>query len=404
MGMKTAFTLGASVLLSSLLSSPASFAAGGTNIDLNAACGGSFSAWKNDAVREAAASGIGAQGQRVLLNAKQDPKVLAADRKQGVFNLDFITFSNRLVSQNRIDNGTQKLRQNADAFGRAEREFGVPGAVITAFWGLETDFGAFQGDFVTIDALATLAHDCRRPGLFRPQYIAFGRLIDLNMVDANITGAWAGEMGQTQILPSDYIEKGIDGDGDGKISLKTSTLDVIMTTANFLNQLGWRGGEPWLEEVRVPTNKDWSLAGRGEKRTREEWAALGVQGRDGALTADNLPANLILPMGHKGPAFLAHRNFDIYLEWNQSLTYTLTAAHFAARLAGAPKFNPQNPEQGLNGDAMKQLQQKLVNRGHDVGKIDGILGLNTRAAVRQEQARLGLAQDGWPTARLLNAL
>jgi len=177
-----------------------------------------------------------------------------------------------------------------------------------------------------------------------------------------------------------------------------------MTTANFLNQLGWRRGEPWLEEVRVPQNMDWALAGRGQKFSRAQWASIGVQARNGALPADNLAANLILPMGHKGPAFLAYNNFDIYLEWNQSLVYTLTAANFAARLAGAPSHNKRNAEKGLGAKGMKHLQQKLAAKGHDVGKIDGILGLKTRQAVRQEQARTGLPQDGWPTARLLNAL
>ena len=200
-------------------------------------------------MREAATKGVGPKGQRVLLNARQNSKVLARDRKQGVFNLDFNTFSSRLVSKNRMQVGAKKMGQFAKTFARAERGYGVPAAVITAFWGLETDFGAFQGDFITVDSLATLAHDCRRPGLFRPQFIAFGRLIDLGIQPANVTGAWAGEIGQTQILPSDYLSKGVDGDGDGRVRLKKSTPDVIMTTANFLSQLGWRKGEPWLESA-----------------------------------------------------------------------------------------------------------------------------------------------------------
>ncbi|MFC6490549.1 peptidoglycan-binding domain-containing protein, partial [Nitratireductor sp. GCM10026969] len=127
--------------------------------------------------------------------------------------------------------------------------------------------------------------------------------------------------------------------------------------------------------------------------------------RDGSpLPADDLPAGLVLPMGHKGPAFLAYDNFDIYLEWNQSLIYTLTAAHLAARFAGAPPFDPRSPEQGLAPEMIKQLQQKLADRGHDVGGIDGILGFNTREAVRQEQLRLGLPADGWPTATLFSNL
>jgi len=366
-------------------------------------CGGDFSAWKQGMIEEARAAGVGEAGLQAIGSAQVNPSVIRRDRAQGVFTLDFATFADKLISQNRLDAGRSKLKQHASTFRTAQAEFGVAPEVITAFWGLETDFGGFQGDFNTLNSIATLAHDCRRPELFRPQLIALGRLIDLGVVPRDITGAWAGEIGMVQVLPEDYLTKGRDGDGDGQIRLKTSAPDAIMTAANFLQSLGWRANEPWLIEVEVPDQMDWYNSGIHNSLPVSQWEAQGVKGRNGALPPSE-DAHLLLPMGHKGPAFLAYPNFRVFLEWNQSLTYVTTAAYFATRLGGAPHFTLGNPEPGLNQAQMKSLQNKLNADGFDVGEIDGILGAGTRDAVRQEQKRLGLPADGWPTAALLNAL
>ena len=368
-------------------------------------CGGDFSSWRTAVEAEAASQGVGPTGLAALERASVDQRVLERDRAQGVFTQTFREFASRMINDYRLQHGAANLQKYADTFQRSETEFGVPGPVIAAFWALETDFGAVQGDFSTLNALTTLAHDCRRPQIFRPELIALLKLIDQGTIPPDVTGAWAGEIGQLQMLPSDYLEKGVDGDGDGRIDLRDSAPDAILTGANKIRGLGWKAGEPWLDEVRVPDDLPWERTGRAKKLPRSEWAAMGVTSRDGSpLPADGLMAGLVLPMGHKGPAFLAYDNFDVYLEWNQSLVYTLTAAHMAARLAGAPAFDPRNPEPGLEPEAMKLLQQKLVNRGYDVGSIDGVLGLNTREAVRQEQIRLGLPADGWPTSALLVGL
>ncbi|WP_048648113.1 lytic murein transglycosylase [Nitratireductor soli] len=368
-------------------------------------CGGDFTAWRTAVKAEAASDGIGERGLSALDGARIDDKVLQRDRAQGVFNQTFTEFSGRMINDYRLKNGAANLRKYADTFARAGNEFGVPGPVIASFWALETDFGAVQGDFSTLNALATLAHDCRRPEIFRPQLVALLHLIDQGWVGADVTGAWAGEIGQMQMLPSDYYSKGVDGDGDGRVDLKGSAPDAILTAAKNLQSLGWKPGQPWLEEVRIPDRMAWEKTGRVNKLPRSEWAAMGVTQRDGSpLENDAMQAGLVLPMGYKGPAFLAFDNYDVYLEWNQSLIYTLTAAHLAARLAGAPRFDARSPEQGLAPEVMKQLQQKLADRGHDVGKIDGILGAGTRGAVRAEQLRLGLPADGWPTPTLFSNL
>lgn len=371
----------------------------------SAQCGGSFSGFVDKMKQEAIAAGHNGQSvDQFFASVRQDPKVIKADRRQGVFQMNFTEFSRRLISKNRINTGRAKAKQFNSVFDRIEASFGINRGVLLAFWAFETDFGSFQGDFNTLNALVTLSHDCRRPELFRPQVFAALKLYEQGDFDPRrTTGAWAGEIGMVQMLPQDILENGVDGDGDGHVSLKTSAPDALMSGGKMLSHLGWRAGEPWLQEVRVPEGLDWSQTGLRTTKSGAEWAALGVAPRHGQI-AGNLPASVILPQGRKGPAFLAYPNFRVYFEWNQSFTYVLTAAYFANRLEGAPVFTAGAPEPGLSGDQMKQLQKKLTARGYDVGKIDGILGAGTRAAVQDMQQKLGLPADAWPTRALLNAL
>ncbi|MEC7259463.1 MAG: peptidoglycan-binding protein, partial [Pseudomonadota bacterium] len=293
----------------------------------------------------------------------------------------------------------------ANVFNRIEDDYGVSPGVLLAFWAFETDYGAFQGDFNTRDALVTLAHDCRRPDLFRPQIFAALELFKHGDFDpARTTGAWAGEIGMVQMLPRDILENGVDGDGDGHVTLKTSAADALMSGGRMLAALGWQRGQPWLQEITVPPGFDWSLSGLEESRSTADWAAMGIKARQGQLADGGLAASVLAPQGYKGPVFLAYPNFRVYFEWNQSFVYVMTAAYFATRLEGAPVYDAGTPDTGLSGDQMKALQTRLSARGHDVGKVDGILGANTRAAVRAEQARLGLVVDGWPTPALLAKL
>jgi lytic murein transglycosylase len=368
-------------------------------------CGGDFDTWKQGIEAEAVAAGVGERGLDALAGASINPEVLKRDRAQGVFSQTFIEFSGRMIADYRLSQGKANLKKYATTFDRMEAEYGVPRAVMVAFWGLETDFGAVQGDFNTLNSLITLGHDCRRPELFRPQIVPLLTLIDRGILPADVKGAWAGEIGQTQILPSDYLLRGIDGDGDGVVDLRGSEEDVILTTGNKLMHRGWKRGEPWIQEIRVPADMPWDQTGRTNKLPLTQWAAWGVTERDGSPLKDNgLKAGLVLPMGHKGPAFLVYDNYDIYLQWNQSFIYTLTAAHMAARFAGAPKFDPRDPEPGLSRDQMKELQRRLETLGYDVGGVDGILGNNTREAVRTEQKKHGFPVDGWPTPALLAKL
>lgn len=371
-----------------------------------AACGGDLSTFLQGVKAEAVGNGVPADVvDRALEGARIDEKVLSRDRAQGVFRQTFLEFSKRTVSQSRLDIGRKKLQELSHVFQRAEQEFGVPAPVIAAFWAMETDFGAVQGDFNTRNALVTLAHDCRRPELFRPQLIAALEMVQHGDLDpAGTTGAWAGEIGQVQMLPEDIIAFGVDGDGDGHVNVKQSAPDAILTAAKFIQHLGFTKGQPWIQEVTLPENLPWEKTGLQPGMTAGDWFALGVTPRDGDTRFASLASSLVLPQGRKGPAFITYPNFNIYLEWNQSFIYTTSAAYFATRLGGTPPYDKGQPEQGLDDGGMKALQARLVELGHDVGKIDGILGSGTRAAIQKEQLRLGMPADGWATPALLGAL
>ena len=368
-------------------------------------CGGSFANFVQGLKSEAIARGhAAATVNSFFASARQDQAVLKADRQQGVFQKDFTEFARHLISANRLNTGRAKAQSYDRLFDRIEATYGVDRGVLLAFWAFETDFGGFQGNINTLNALVTLSHDCRRPELFRPQVFAALKLYERgDFSPTKTTGAWAGEIGMVQMLPQDIIDNGVDGDGDGHVSLKTSAADALMSGGKMLAHLGWRKGEPWLQEVTLPANMNWAETGLRTTKPASAWAAQGVRPRHGQL-ATNLPASILLPQGRGGPAFIAYPNFSVFFEWNQSFTYVLTAAYFANRLQGAPVFDAGNPDPGLSSAQMKELQSKLAQRGYDVGKIDGILGAGTRAAVQDVQQKLGLPADAWPTRALLNRL
>ncbi|KAA2313588.1 lytic murein transglycosylase [Pseudooceanicola sediminis] len=369
-------------------------------------CGGPFGSFVQGLAREAIAKGHDpAQVSRFFAAASRTQAVIDADRKQGVFQLDFTSFARRLISQNRIDNGQKNAARHADTFARIQRDYGVPPGILLAFWAFETDYGGYQGDFNTLNALITLAHDCRRPELFRPQVFAALSLFEQgDFSPTSTTGAWAGEIGMVQMLPGDILENGVDGDGDGHVRLKTSAPDALMSGGRMLRSLGWAPNQPWLQEITLPAEMDWSQTGLRTTLSAARWQSLGVRPRSGSWQSTSLPASVILPQGRHGPAFLAYPNFSVLFEWNQSFTYVLTAAYFATRLSGAPVFAPGNPDPGLSGPELKALQQELQRRGYDVGGVDGILGEKSREAVQAVQKQLGLPADAWPTRALLERL
>jgi lytic murein transglycosylase len=326
-----------------------------------------------------------------------------------VFGQVFTEFARHRASDGAAQQGKARIRMNAAAFNRAEKEYGVPPAVIAAFWGLESSFGAELGNLHTLPSLVSLAYDCRRSEMFQNETIAALKIIDRGDLTASeMIGSWAGELGQTQFLATHYFNYAVDYDGDGHRNLLRSAPDVIGSTANYIaNGLKWRRGEPWLQEVRAPQNLasgfSWDQADLTIKLPRSKWAQFGVTYPDGKpLPNDDLPASLLLPMGRTGPAFLAYANFAAYTEWNNSLIYSTTAGYLASRIAGAaPMRQPSTPVVQLPFNEIKELQQLLVRAGFNVGKVDGVLGQQSRTAVKAMQVKYGLPADSWPTAELL---
>jgi lytic murein transglycosylase len=365
---------------------------------------GAFDAWLATFEREALAQGI---SQRAITAAAPsltyDQKIVNIDRGQRVFSQTFLDFSGRMAAAYRIQRGQALIKANAPTFARIEQQFGVPAPVIVSFWGLESDFGANMGNYHSLSAIASLAYDCRRSERFRAQLLDALRLIDRgDLTPDEMIGSWAGELGQTQMMPSEYNQYGLDYDGDGKRNLLRSVPDVLASTANYLHGLGWKRGEPWLSEVRVPATMPWDQADLSITLPRAKWASYGVTLADGRpLPADNLPASLLLPMGRLGPAFLAYQNFQVYLQWNNSLVYSTTAGYLATRIAGAPALQRGAPPPALPFKDVKDMQALLARAGHDVGTIDGFLGLKTRQAVKAMQMKYGLPADSYPTADLL---
>jgi lytic murein transglycosylase len=369
---------------------------------------GNFPAWLDGFRREAAAGGISqATISAALDGVTLDPGIIARDRKQSFFAQSFLAFSDKLISQNRIKTGQARLKQHRELFARVEKEYGVQGPVIAALWALESDYGASMGKLSILRSLATLAYDCRRGEMFRAELMDTLRIIDRgDLTPEDMIGSWAGELGQTQFLASHYLAHAVDYDGDGRRNLMRSVPDVIASTANFLVHLGWKRGEPWLEEVQVPANLAWEQADLAIQHPRSQWAAWGVTRRDGGrLAADAMPASLLLPMGRHGPAFLGHANFQVFLQWNQSLNYCITVAYLATRLAGAPPlFRGSQPIPDLSMEQVKELQTLLVRRGYEVGEVDGKMGAATRGSVKAAQMKFGLPADSYPTEELIERL
>ncbi|NEW90040.1 lytic murein transglycosylase [Rhodopseudomonas sp. WA056] len=360
---------------------------------------------KQKAVAAGVSQGAIAQASPYLV---YDQGIVNRDRGQRVFGQIFTVFAGRMASEGRRVKGQQLIKQYAGAFARAEKEYGVPPAVIAAFWALESDFGAVQGNLSTLRSLVSLAYDCRRSEMFQDETIAALKIIDRgDLTPAEMIGSWAGELGQTQFLPRHYYDYAVDYDGDGHRDMLRSAPDVIGSTAHYIaTGLKWRRGEPWLQEVQAPDNLPWDQADLTVKHPRSQWAQWGVTYPNGRpLQSDALPASLLLPMGRHGPAFLAYANFDAYTEWNNSLIYATTAAYLATRIAGAPPMQkPRAAVAQLSFNEMKQLQQLLVRAGYDVGKVDGVLGQNTRSAVKAMQIKYRLPADSWPTAELLTRM
>jgi lytic murein transglycosylase len=374
----------------------------------NCQTSGSFERWLEGVKQEALSNGISrATLAAALPQMTYDAAIVRRDHGQGVFQQSFLQFSDRMVSRDRLTRGPQMMQRHAALFARVEKQYGVPAPVLTAFWALESDFGADNGKFSILRAVTTLAYDCRRPEFFRTQLFDALRILERgDLTVAEMVGDWAGELGPLQFTPSDYYKYAVDYDGDGKRDLIKSVPDLLASGANFLVGLGWTRGEPWLQEVRLPASLPWDQADLAIQQPRSQWVAWGVRSAHGtALPSDSVPASLLLPMGRLGPAFLAYSNFKAFLGWNSAMVYATTAAYMATRLAGAPPIGRGNGTVVLlDTTQIRELQQLLVRLGFAKIEIDGKLGLATRSGIKAAQLKVGLPADSYPTAELIARL
>jgi membrane-bound lytic murein transglycosylase B len=296
------------------------------------------------------------------------------------------------------------MAEHAVLLQTLEHQYGIPKAVLVAFWGLETNYGATLGSLNIPASLATLAFDGRRSGFFRSQLLDALRIIDAGHISAiDMIGSWAGAMGHMQFMPSTFRAYAVDADGDGRIDVWRSLPDAMVSAANYLQRAGWRAGKPVAIEVRLPQGFDVRRARVAHRLPVAEWGALGVQPADGTPLPDTAGrAALVLPQGWQGPAFMVFDNFDVVMQWNRSVNYALSVALLAQQLAGGGALAVQAGEAGaLSTTQLKTLQQSLNELGYQTGTPDGLLGPRTQAALRQYQAAQGLPADGYPAPSVL---
>jgi lytic murein transglycosylase len=357
--------------------------------------------------REAATKGVTTQTfDTALAGIVPDQSVLDAMDAQPEFKVPIWDYMAGLVDEQRIAEGRAKLAEQAATLAEVERKFGVDRHVLVAVWGVETDYGKVRGGRPLMRSLATLSCLGHRQRFFRSELFAALRIIQSGDIQTEaLVGSWAGAFGQTQFMPSSFQRFAVDADGDGRRDVIGSVADALGSTANYLTRAGWMGGEPWGYEVRLPPNYK-GPAGRRQRQALAQWSTLGIRRIDGEPLTGTGPAALFLPAGATGPAFIVFKNFDVIHAYNPAESYVLAIAHLSDRLRGFGPFRAAWPtdDPGLSRAERREVQQRLVERGFDIGMVDGMIGPRTRAAIEAFQASVGLPVDGRAGARVLKAL
>ncbi len=362
----------------------------------------------------AQAQGISTKSfERFFSGIEPDPSVLPLLDAQPEFTTPIWDYLAALVDEQRVADGRAMLQQHGALLDQVSAQYGVDAATIVAVWGVESDYGRVFGNRPLLQSLATLACNGRRQPFFRGELLALLKLLDSGDLDAQgLTGSWAGAFGHTQFMPSTYARIAVDGDGDGRRDLVGSVPDALASTANYLKQAGWRSGQPWGMEVRLPAGFDAALAGRTKRKPLAQWRALGVVAMDGkALSPAGIEADsnaaLLLPAGSEGPALLVFRNYDAIYSYNAAESYALAIATLADQLRGQPRLATAWPtdDPGIGRQDRRELQSLLLARGHDIGAADGMIGMASRRAIQVEQQRLGWKDaDGRAGRRILDTL
>lgn len=345
---------------------------------------------------------------RLTRGLEPDMSVIEKLDYQPEFRMPIWDYLAGLVDEERVAEGQALLARHADTLRRVEQRYGVDPATVVAVWGVESNYGQSFGKYPLLQALGTLSCHGRRQSYFRTEFFAAMRILQAgHIAPEKLNGSWAGAFGHTQFMPSTFERLAVDFDGDGRRDLIDSTADALASTANFLAKSGWRSGQPWGFEVRLPDGFNLAGESRRTKRPVAEWRARGVRMVDGAPLPDSgVPLGLLAPAGARGPVFLVTRNFDAIYSYNAAESYGLAIAHLSDRLRGGGPFATPWPtdDPGLSRTERRELQGLLILRGHDIGEVDGMLGDRSRTAIRAEQQRLGHEVSGRAGQKLLKAL
>ena len=361
---------------------------------------------------QAVARGVsGSTYDRYTQNLSPDYSVIERLNYQPEFSTPIWDYLSGLVDEERVQLGRQKLQQHREVLNRVAATYGIPAETVVAVWGVESNFGDISGKYPLLQALGTLSCEGRRQSYFRGEFFTTMKLLQRGDVrEEQLKGSWAGAFGHTQFMPSTYDELAVDFDGDGRRDLVSSIPDALASTANFLSKRGWQSGQPWGFEVKIPQGMSVSGEGRRNKKSLSSWNNQGVVRADGsALIQGNLSqssqAGLLAPAGPSGPVFLVFKNFDAIYSYNAAESYALAIAHLSDRLQGKGSFTATWPtdDPGTSRAERREIQQFLLNRGYDIGAVDGLIGDKTRQAIRQEQQRLGLSPTGRAGQQILRA-
>lgn len=371
----------------------------------------SFSDWEAGFRVEALKAGIRADiFDRAFAGVVPDMTVVKFDRSQPEFTRPVWEYLDGAMSAVRVRKGQALLVQYADVLQSIEQRYGVDRQALVAIWGMESSFGQFQGTQSVIRSLATLAYEGRRPGFAQSQLLAALEILQHgDIAPENMFGSWAGAMGQTQFIPTTYNTHAVDFDGDGRRDIWNTPADALASTAHYLQSSGWQRGQPWGFEVKLTQGFDYALADASTRKTVAEWQQMGLKLPNGSALPANvaqLQAALLLPAGYRGPAFLVLDNFRTILKYNNSSSYAMAIGLLSERFNGGGYVLGDWPrgDLPLSRSERIELQTLLSSRQYDAGAPDGIIGANTRKAIRSAQQSFGRPADGYPTHELLDNL
>ena len=368
----------------------------------------SFAEWRDAFRARALGAGIApATFDRAFAGVEPNARVLELDAYQPEFTRPIWEYLDGAVSPERVATGRARAQAKAAMLSAIEDRYGVDYPVVLAIWGLESNFGTNFGDIPVVESMATLAYEGRRQDFAEEQLLAALRIVQAGDIPPErLVGSWAGAMGHTQFIPTSFVSHAVDFDGDGRRNVwAPDAADALASTANYLASFGWTRGQPAAVEVRLPQGFDYALADDETRLPAAEWQARGVQAVRGSLPPADA-VEILLPAGARGPAFAAYPNFRVIKRYNNATSYALAVSHLADRIEGGPAFAAAWPrgDRMLSRAETQELQRRLTALGYDTGGVDGIVGPNSRAAVRRFQAAQGMTPDGYVSGALLEAV